>query len=215
MVLLQNYCPVWGKIEVCCDTASCYHYPTCCQIPTEVFRYSTNDNVNLLFVGQGGGAEEEKSRIPFIGDAGQRLRSIIEWILNDGRKFSVAFSNSVRCRPVHPDLPKKKNRDPYKQEIDICINYLIRDILLLKPSVVVPLGNSTTTALIAQASGKIGVDRKNVFAVDINGYHQTMIPTYHPSFLIRNGRNFDVNKPGEYDVKVRNDICNMLSLVGL
>lgn len=214
MVLLQNYYSVWEKINVCCNTASCFHYPNCCQIPTEIFRYSTDENVSLLFVGQGGG-EEEKLHIPFIGRAGQRLRSIIEWILNEGRRFSVAFSNSVRCRPVYPNLPKKKNRNPYKHEIEVCFPYLVRDIQLLSPSVVVPLGNSTTPVLIKNAVGKIGIDRKNIFTININDKPQTMIPTYHPSFLIRNGANFSIEKPNDFDVMVKKDICNMLNYIGL
>lgn len=215
MVLLQNYYPVWEKIDVNCDTVSCPHYQTCCQIPTELFRYSTNDTVNLLFVGQGGGEDEETQHIPFIGAAGQRLRHIIEWILNEGRRFTIAFSNSVRCRPVYPNMPKKKNRNPYQEEINMCSKYLMRDILLLKPSIVVPLGNSTTPSLIPIAVGKIGQDRKNIFTVNINGRQQTMMPTYHPSFLIRNGRIFNVNQPLEYDKKVKGDMCNMLSHIGL
>ena len=214
MVSLQKYYPIWEKIDVNCDVISCPHYSSCCQIPTEIFRYTTSNAVNLWFIGQGGGEEEEVQHIPFIGAAGQRLRSIVEWILNEGKRFSVAFSNSVRCRPVQPHLlPIKKNRDPYQEEINICSRYLIRDILLLNPTVVIPLGNSATKALIPTAIGKIGIDRQNTFTVNINGKSQTMIPTYHPSFLIRNGRNFILDKPNEYDVKVKNDIYNILNYI--
>lgn len=209
-IILEKYFDINEFISVDCITNICSHFNTCCQIRTEFFCYNDR-KIDFLFIGQGGGEEEEKTLRPFIGDAGQRLRSIIEWILLDGYKFSVAFSNSVRCRPIKPNITPPKNRDPYPDEVSVCRKYVERDILKLKPRFVVPLGNSSTKFFIPEAKGKISEDHGKIFNIKIGELDQQIMPTFHPSFLIRNGKTFKKDNPGKYDCYVREDLINALS----
>lgn len=212
LIELENYYPIHKKLYVNCESSSCPHFSNCCKIPTDYFTYE-NGIVDFFFIGQGGGEEEEKTNTPFIGAAGQRLRSIVKWMLDDGHKFSVAFSNSIRCRPVEPNITKKKNRDPYPDEIQKCLPNLDRDISILMPKVIIPLGNNSTKAFIPMAKGKAQDDHGKFFTIKIPSKWQLAMPTYHPSFLIRNGRKFKLDVPNRWDLVVKADLISAIEYI--
>jgi uracil-DNA glycosylase family 4 len=128
----------------------------------------------LLFIGEGPGAEEDRQGLPFVGRSGQLLdRMIVEELGLDPSQVQV--TNVVRCRPPG-------NRDPKDDEIAACQPYLQRQLDLVKPAVVVTLGNFAARFMLDTTEGVTRL-RGRSYAV----HDTTLIPTYHPSFVLRNG----------------------------
>jgi uracil-DNA glycosylase family 4 len=119
------------------------------------------------------------------------------------KHIGVAFSNTIRDNP-------DDNRVPTQQELDMCLSYLYRDIATLKErglKVVMPLGNAAKGALIVGGTGAISKDRGQVFKVSHAVFGDIlMIPTYHPSYIMRNVPVFDETKESPLDEMVVNDI---------
>ncbi len=130
-----------------------------------------NPNADLLFVGEGPGEDEDKTGLAFVGRAGQLLTQIIQSIgLN---RESVFIGNVIKCRPPG-------NRDPEQHEIRQCSPILFKQIELLKPKLIVTLGNVATKAIIPKAPGIMKIRGS------INYFGKIpVIPTFHPSYLLR------------------------------
>lgn len=127
---------------------------------------------DLMFIGEGPGAEEDKQGLPFVGRAGDLLTKIIEAI--GLQRDAVYIANVVKCRPPG-------NRDPLPDEIGACRTYLERQIDLIRPRVVVLLGRVAAQTLLGQdlALGKMRGTWYKVRGVDTR-------VTYHPAALLRN-----------------------------
>lgn len=134
-------------------------------------------NADLMFVGEGPGEQEDMRGEPFVGRAGQLLTQLIEGIgLTRGH---VYIANVVKCRPPG-------NRDPKPDEIEACAPWLDRQIELIRPRVIVTLGNFATKLLLETKDGITKV-RGREFAYTRAGVDATLIPTYHPSAVLRGG----------------------------
>ena len=108
---------------------------------------SGNADADLLFVGEAPGANEDKQGVPFVGQAGKLLDTLLGEI--GLTRADVFVCNVLKCRPPG-------NRDPLPQEIDNCQDYLFRKLELIRPKVVCTLGNFSTKLL----SGKpLGITR--------------------------------------------------------
>ena len=130
-----------------------------------------NKNARIMLIGEGPGAQEDETGIPFVGAAGQLLDKMLASVnLNRG---DVYIANIVKCRPPG-------NRDPHDNEQEACMNYLRYQLLLVKPRIIVCLGRVAATAVIDREF-KITRDR-GVF-IERKGYY--IIATYHPSALLR------------------------------
>jgi DNA polymerase len=132
----------------------------------------------LMFVGEGPGEEEDMKGEPFIGKAGQLLTKMI--IAMGLTREQVYIANIVKCRP---DMPAGApgNRKPTKQEMETCVPYLRAQIDVIKPAVLVALGATAVEGLI-NATGAMGSLRGRFH--DYRGI--PVMPTYHPSYLLRN-----------------------------
>ncbi len=131
-----------------------------------------NPNAELMLVGEGPGAEEDRLGLPFVGAAGELLTKIIQAI--DLRREDVYIANVVKCRPPG-------NRDPQPDEIAACRGFLERQIDLVKPRLIVILGKVAAQTLLGTDS-PIGRLRGQWFQVrDIPA-----MVTYHPAALLRN-----------------------------
>jgi DNA polymerase len=126
----------------------------------------------LMFVGEGPGAEEDRQGLPFVGAAGELLSKIIQAI--DRTREQVYIANVVKCRPPG-------NRDPQPDEVATCRGYLDQQIALVRPRVLVALGRVAAQTLLGNDS-PIGRMRGQWFKVQ--GI-PTMV-TYHPAALLRN-----------------------------
>ena len=137
-----------------------------------------NPDAELMFVGEAPGADEDARGEPFVGRAGQLLTRIIETM--GLSRDEVYIANILKCRP---DMPKGApgNRPPTPKEMSTCIGYLIEQIEIIQPRVLVALGATAVEGLL----GTRGAMRQ--LRGTWRSYHDTsLMITYHPSYLLRN-----------------------------
>jgi uracil-DNA glycosylase family 4 len=190
-------------IECNCGATTCPAFSRCCFLPTEVHP-GIDGKVSLLFIGQGGGTNERKKKRPFIGLAGKRIRHQVLYVRKKlGKQIGVAFSNTIRDNP-------EDNRAPSFLELNACIPLLYRDIALLKKrglQVIIPLGYSAKTAIIRDRKVSISSDRGKVFQIKNPIFGEiNAVPTYHPSYVMRQAYFFDADNLTPYDTIVIQDI---------
>jgi uracil-DNA glycosylase family 4 len=125
----------------------------------------------LMFVGEGPGADEDRQGEPFVGRAGQLLTKMIEAM--GYRRAEVYIANVVKCRPP-------ENRNPEPDEIEACEPFLRAQIAAVRPKVIVALGKIAVQALLRETS-PIGRLRGRWF--DYEGVR--LMPTFHPAYLLR------------------------------
>jgi uracil-DNA glycosylase len=127
----------------------------------------------VLFVGEAPGADEDRQGRPFVGKAGQLLTKIIE-AMGFSRE-DVFIANVLKCRP--PD-----NREPAPDEEAACLPYLEEQVGIVRPRVIVALGNHAFRALTGSADAGITAARGRFW--EYRGI--PLMPTFHPSYLLRN-----------------------------
>lgn len=131
-----------------------------------------NRQADLMFIGEGPGRDEDLQGRPFVGKAGQLLTRIIHAM--GFRREDVYIANIIKCRP--PD-----NRNPNRDEIENCSGYLYEQLELVRPRVIVTLGNVPTQFFLQVKTGITSL-RGNFYPYG----HIQIMPTFHPSYLIRN-----------------------------
>lgn len=137
-----------------------------------------NPNAELMFVGEAPGADEDAQGEPFVGRAGQLLTKIIETM--GFARGDVYIANILKCRP---DMPRGSfgNRAPTPLEMQTCRPYLVEQIEIIGPKVVVALGAVAVEGLL----GAKGAMRE--LRGKWHSYHGTpLMITYHPAYLLRN-----------------------------
>ncbi len=141
----------------------------------------------LMFVGEAPGCEEDIKGRPFVGRAGQLLTRIINAM--QFNREDVYITNVVKCRPP-------KNRNPNKEEVETCKSYLLEQIEMIKPRVIVALGKVATDFFVHSSLGMTALRGK---FYEFHGIQ--MMPTFHPSYLIRNEGNKSIKKMVWEDMK--------------
>ena len=138
---------------------------------------SGNGQARLVFVGEGPGADEDEQGLPFVGRAGQLLTQMIE---GTARKEGIALAredvyicNVVKCRPPG-------NRTPEPDEMEICGQFLYRQILSIRPKALCALGGTAARALLGRGEGVTKMRGRWFQWKDI-----PVMVTYHPSYLLR------------------------------
>ena len=131
-------------------------------------------NARLMFVGEGPGADEDAQGLPFVGKAGQLLNNMITAM--GLKREEVYIANIVKCRPPN-------NRVPEPAEANICTQFLVRQMDIVRPEIVVALGATAALYLL-------GVKRS---LSALRGHWHTcrgakLVVTYHPAFLLRDPR---------------------------
>jgi uracil-DNA glycosylase family 4 len=149
---------------------------------------------DLMFVGEGPGAEEDKQGLPFVGRSGKLLDRLIAEELGVTRDRCY-IANCVRCRPPG-------NRDPLPDEIEACRPFLEGTLAIVDPKVVVTLGNFATRTLLATTDG---ITKLRGRSYPYRGGH--LVPTYHPSAALRSG--------GEVVAAMRADLIRAKRLLPL
>ena len=138
---------------------------------------SGNEQAKLVFVGEGPGADEDEQGLPFVGRAGQLLTQMIEnTTKKEGipiQRSDVYICNVVKCRPP-------ENRNPLPDEMEICGEFLFRQLSTIQPKAICAMGSTAAKALLG---GKEGVTRMR------GKWHKwrdiPVMVTYHPSYLLR------------------------------
>jgi DNA polymerase len=176
-IALPSLAPERDTLEnILADIGDCKRCRLCEARHTIVFG-SGNEHSALVFVGEGPGAEEDEQGLPFVGRAGQLLTQMIDnTATKEGipiRRRDVYICNVVKCRP--PD-----NRTPLPEEMEICGQFLFRQLLAIKPKAICVLG---ATAMKALLNIKEGITRSR------GKWHKwhdiPVMVTYHPSYLLR------------------------------
>jgi DNA polymerase len=140
--------------------------------------FGTGDpQAKLVFVGEGPGADEDEQGVPFVGRAGQLLTQMIE---NTARKDGIPLlrkdvyiCNVVKCRPP-------ENRTPEPDEMEICGEFLFRQLEAIRPKAICALGGTAVRALLGRKDGVTKLRGKWFKWRDI-----PLMVTYHPSYLLR------------------------------
>ena len=151
---------------------TCTRCPQLASTRTTVVFGSGNADADLMFVGEAPGANEDKQGLPFVGQAGKLLETLLGEI--GLQRSDVFIANLLKCRPPG-------NRDPLPGEIDACQDYLFRQLELIEPRVVCTLGNFSTKLLrgdpatgITRLHGREEIRR-------IGPRNVRLYPLYHPA----------------------------------
>jgi len=136
-----------------------------------------NEHAPLVFVGEGPGADEDAQGIPFVGRAGQLLTQMIEGTAKkEGipiERKDIYICNVVKCRPP-------ENRTPLPDEMEICGQFLFRQLLAIRPKAICALGSTAAKAVLGTKEGVTRLRGKWHKWRDI-----PVMMTYHPSYLLR------------------------------
>jgi len=153
----------------------------------ELYKYRKNPvpgegllNSHIMFVGEAPGAQEDEVGRPFVGAAGKLLTELIHGI--GLKREEVYITNIVKCRPPG-------NRDPEDSEIDACSPYLLRQIMLIKPKVIIALGRHSAKYLFTKAGlswRNMSTMHGKVYDAVIQGLRVKLIATYHPAAALYN-----------------------------
>jgi uracil-DNA glycosylase family 4 len=148
-----------------------------CEKRNKIVFGSGNEGARLVFVGEGPGADEDAQGLPFVGRAGQLLTQMIDGTASkEGIPISradVYICNVVKCRPP-------ENRTPLPEEMEMCGQFLFRQLMTLRPKAICALGSTAAKALLAT---KDGVTR---LRGNWHKWHDIpVMVTYHPSYLLR------------------------------
>lgn len=159
----------WNELEP--KVLSC----TKCELSktrTKVVFGAGNRNADLLFVGEAPGKNEDLQGIPFVGQAGQLLDKILAAIQLERKEVYIA--NILKCRPPN-------NRTPHADEIASCEPYLMNQIDLIKPALIVCLGLTAAKTLL-RVDNTLRKMREKIY----NYHGVNLVVTYHPAALLRN-----------------------------
>lgn len=148
-----------------------------------------NPEAVLMFVGEAPGADEDKRGEPFVGPAGELLTKIITAM--GLTRDDVYIANVLKCRPDTPE-GSTGNRAPAPQEMHNCLPYLRKQISIIRPRVLVALGKVAMAGLTG-ADESMATMRGRWFSFE----GIPLLPTYHPSYLLRNGSNAEKRKVWE------------------
>lgn len=130
-------------------------------------------NADLMFIGEGPGADEDRQGIPFVGRAGKLLDRII--VAMKMKREEVYIANIVKCRPP-------ENRNPFQDEALTCLPYIEQQIKLIQPDVIVALG-LTAAVYLLDVGSTVSVKSMRERIHNYNGI--PLVVTYHPAALLR------------------------------
>lgn len=180
----------WEELEK--SIINCKNCKLCTNRTNIVFGEG-NKNADVMFIGEGPGADEDAQGLPFVGKAGKLMNMAFEGIGIERKDVYIA--NIVKCRPP-------SNRNPEDDETEACLNYLRNQVMLVKPKIIILLGSVALKNILGKdygitASRGKWIEKKQIM----------YMPTWHPAALLR-----DENKKIEFwkDLKqVKEKIKNL------
>ena len=165
-----------------------------CTNRTNIVFADGNKNANVMLIGEGPGADEDKQGVPFVGKAGQLMNKAFEGLGIDRKKLYIA--NIVKCRPPN-------NRNPQDDEAENCLDYLRNQVILVKPKIIVLLGSVALKNVLGKEYGITAsrgkwIEKKGIL----------YMPTWHPAALLRDeNKKIDFIKDLKQVIKRYNEIC--------
>ena len=181
---------VWRQAQ------SCTNCPQLAAARQTVVFGSGNADADLMIVGEAPGANEDKQGLPFVGQAGRLLDTLLEEI--GLARGDVFIANVLKCRPPG-------NRDPMPQEIDACQDYLFRQLELIEPRVVCTLGNFSTKLLRGDPTGITRLHGREEVR-RIGPRRVRLYPIYHPAAALYTPKMLEV---------LREDFARLPALLAL
>lgn len=137
-----------------------------------------NKNAEIMFIGEGPGADEDLQGEPFVGKAGKLMNQA--FIGLGIKRDDVYIANIVKCRPP-------QNRTPLKEEANACLDYLRNQVMIIKPKIIVLLGNTALKNILGEEYSITSTRGKWIIKKDIK-----YMPTFHPAALLRDeGKKID------------------------
>ena len=161
-------------VEVYRAASDCTRCPLA-ETRTRVVFGAGDADADLMFIGEGPGAEEDRQGLPFVGRAGQLLNKMLDTI--GMARDDVFIANVVKCRPPG-------NRDPMPEEIEACRPYLEAQVQLIEPRVICTLGNFSTKLLTGNRQGITRV-RGAPQLHELGGRPVFILPLFHPAAALR------------------------------
>lgn len=159
-----------------------------------------NPDAKIMFIGEGPGEDEDIQGLPFVGRAGQLLTRIIKAIGLERKDVYIA--NVVKCRPP-------ENRVPLPDEMDICGEFLKRQIEIIMPEVIIALGGTAVSYLLGDYKIKISQVRSRQLEYRHKDITIPMVATFHPSYVLRRGESPEVKREVWNDIKIALNIIGM------
>ena len=142
-----------------------------CNNRTNIVFGTGKKDAKLMFIGEGPGADEDLQGIPFVGKAGKLMNEAFRGL--EIKRDEVYIANIVKCRPP-------SNRNPEDDEAGVCLNYLRNQVMLVKPKIIVLLGNVAIKNILGKEYGITSargnwIEKKGIL----------YMPTFHPAALLR------------------------------
>lgn len=153
-----------------------------------------NREANIMFIGEGPGADEDAQGEPFVGKAGKLMNMAFDML--GIKREEVYIANIVKCRPPN-------NRNPQDDEAENCLDYLRNQVILVKPKIIVLLGSVALKNILGKEYGITAsrgkwLERKGIL----------YMPTWHPAALLRDeNKKIDFIKDLKQVIKIYNEIC--------
>ena len=153
-----------------------------------------NKNADIMFIGEGPGADEDAQGEPFVGKAGKLMNMAFDML--GIKREEVYIANIVKCRPPN-------NRNPQDDEAENCLDYLRNQVILVKPKIIVLLGSVALKNVLGKEYGITAsrgkwLERKGIL----------YMPTWHPAALLRDeNKKIDFIKDLKQVIKRYNEIC--------
>ncbi len=174
------------------DIASCRKCDLCKSRKNVVPGYG-NENSQILFIGEAPGAEEDARGLPFVGRSGKLLDKFLSSFEFTRNQFFIA--NVLKCRPP-------ENRDPTPAEEEACMPFLLRQISIIQPVMIICLGRVSANALL-KTDYTMAKLRENTWTFS----NISLRATYHPSAILRNNSLAPTN---EQDLRNAFEFCGLL-----
>ena len=153
-----------------------------------------NREADIMFIGEGPGADEDTQGEPFVGKAGKLMNMAFDML--GIKREEVYIANIVKCRPPN-------NRNPQDDEAENCLDYLRNQVILVKPKIIVLLGSVALKNILGKEYGITAsrgkwLERKGIL----------YMPTWHPAALLRDeNKKIDFIKDLKQVIKKYNEIC--------
>lgn len=153
-----------------------------------------NREADIMFIGEGPGADEDAQGEPFVGKAGKLMNMAFDML--GIKREEVYIANIVKCRPPN-------NRNPQDDEAENCLDYLRNQVILVKPKIIVLLGSVALKNILGKEYGITAsrgkwIEKKGIF----------YMPTWHPAALLRDeNKKIDFIKDLKQVIKRYNEIC--------
>lgn len=153
-----------------------------------------NREADIMFIGEGPGADEDAQGEPFVGKAGKLMNMAFDML--GIKREEIYIANIVKCRPPN-------NRNPQDDEAENCLDYLRNQVILVKPKIIVLLGSVALKNVLGKEYGITAsrgkwIEKKEIF----------YMPTWHPAALLRDeNKKIDFIKDLKQVIKRYNEIC--------